>query len=210
MNTMKSLAVEEALQDAYKTLSACYHDPSEQTLPETLQNFATRLTPLGQETAEQAKSLTDSFLQSDQQDLLIDFARLFVGPFEVLAPPFGSYYLDNQQMMGESTVEVKEFYEKAGLEISESFNNLPDHIAAELEILYYLVFNEIHACQSENEKSAQWFRDLRFIFTERHIGQWADAFAANIDQHARFTFYKELAKITCMVLNAQREGELSP
>ncbi len=205
MESTFSLEVEEAFKDAFKVLAECYHEPSEESLQQLLHCFDDKIEVLGIEIKNQAKKLLDSLAKNNVQELLLDYSRLFVGPFKLLAPPFGSYYLDNQQMMGESTVDVKEFYEKAGLEISESFNNLPDHIAAELEFLYYLVFNEINAFQRENGNSAQWFRDLRFIFTERQIGQWAEAFATNIDQHARCTFYKELAKITFMVLNAQGE-----
>lgn len=197
---MNSIAVEEALQNAYKTLAECYYDPSTQPLPETLQDFAERLMPLGPEIAEQAKALADSFSQSDKQDLLVDFARLFVGPFEVLAPPYGSYYID-KQMMGDSTIEIKDFYEQAGLEMSSDFDNLPDHISAELEFLYYLVFNEIHALKQEEDESVFQFRELRTNFLKNHLSQWACIFTKNIEQHAQSTFYKQLAKITNLILS---------
>ncbi|RLD29695.1 MAG: hypothetical protein DRI70_02080 [Bacteroidetes bacterium] len=202
MLSEQSLAVDEALQDAYKTLAACYLKPSMQTLAEALQDFEKRLLPLGPEVASQAGALAQTFSQSGHQELLVDFARLFVGPFEVLAPPFGSYYIDKQLMMGDSTIALRDFYEQAGLEISPEFNNLPDHVSAVLEFLYFLMFNEIVAFKEQKEKSVSTFRDLRTDFLNNYIGIWADAFTKNIEDNAQSSFYSQLAKITKLVLNS--------
>ncbi|MFP4481041.1 MAG: molecular chaperone, partial [Desulfohalobiaceae bacterium] len=60
--------------------------------------------------------------------LRVDHAKLFVGPYQLAAPPFGSVYLEQRQtLMGESTQMVKELYRQAGLEMDPEYNSPADH-----------------------------------------------------------------------------------
>jgi len=43
------------------------------------------------------KTLSDS--KSKLEDLMVDYAKLFIGPFDLLAPPYGSIYLDGQWLL---------------------------------------------------------------------------------------------------------------
>ncbi|MFN2356106.1 MAG: molecular chaperone, partial [Desulfopila sp.] len=75
--------------------------------------------------------------ESRHQDLLVEYARLFVGPFELLAPPYGSVYLETgRRLMGDSTIAVQHMYTNAGLTLD--VQEAPDHIALELEFMHYL------------------------------------------------------------------------
>ena len=66
----------------------------------------------------------------DLEALTIDFARLFVGPYKLLAAPYGSVYLDSgRTTMGDSTLDVKSRYCEAGLNAATNFKEAPDHIA---------------------------------------------------------------------------------
>lgn len=87
---------------------------------------------------ENFKILKDEILKYSEQDLMIEYARLFVGPYSLIAPPYGSYYLDGGIVMGETTVAVKQIYELAGVMLNENFKDLPDHIITELEFLYII------------------------------------------------------------------------
>ncbi len=53
------------------------------------------------------------------EELTIDHARLFVGPFALLAPPYGSVYLEGERrLMGDSTLAAGECYNEVGLELA--------------------------------------------------------------------------------------------
>lgn len=68
------------------------------------------------------------------------FNRLFVGPRALLAPPYASIYLENDPMrlMGETTMQIRQFYELLGL-VSPWLNKIPDdHIALELDALWQI------------------------------------------------------------------------
>lgn len=88
-----------------------------------------------------------------EEELAVEYARLFVGPFGLRAPPYGSVYLDNQRsVMGPSTMETIRCYEDEGLARDDEFNELPDHIVVELEFMYYLSYRQVEALQKGRRK----------------------------------------------------------
>jgi len=86
--------------DAYKVLLECYYLPDE--------NLIRMLNSL----TESAHGLYPDFAGSipgmdDVQLLMVDYSKLFVGPYQLLAPPYGSVYLEDGKLMGESTMDVR-------------------------------------------------------------------------------------------------------
>jgi TorA maturation chaperone TorD len=55
-----------------------------------------------------ASILSDPELES----LKVDYTRLFVGMFKLPAPPYGSAYLEDNRIMAESIINVRNWYEK--------------------------------------------------------------------------------------------------
>jgi putative dimethyl sulfoxide reductase chaperone len=82
----------------------------------------------------------------DWQAVEFSFNRLFVGPKAPVAPPFASVYLEAEpQLMGASTMRVREIYQLAGLQ-SPLKNKVPeDHISYELDCLrqFSVALNQI-------------------------------------------------------------------
>ena len=193
MNTVDFLRAEIHRREAYQLLSACYYLPEEDTL-EKLTVLERTLGVACPEAVEPAAMMRD---ETDLEQLKVDFSRLFVGPFKLLAPPYGSVYLESgRQVMGASTVDAKNRYQEAGLDISGEVKEAPDHIALELEFMYYLVFKEIEVLeQSDLERVMDYLRKQQ-QFLERHLGAWMSKFAANVEQNATTDFYKSLAAIT--------------
>ena len=93
--------------------------------------------------------------RTGSDDLLVDYTRLFLGPVDTLAKPYGSVWLGGDApLMQDSTMAVLQLYEEAGFEIDEDFRELPDHIAAELEFLYLLLFREAEARAQDTQTRA--------------------------------------------------------
>jgi len=137
-----------------------------------------------------------------REELLREYSRLFLGPFQLEAPPFGSVYLEDEgRMMGESTAEAQRIYRECGLDLSPDFTSPPDHVAAELEFLAYLGFQE------RTSQEATWemfFREQRAWFLDRHIGRWFPRFAENVESNTEMGFYLELTRLTGMLLESER------
>ncbi|MBW1770891.1 MAG: molecular chaperone TorD family protein [Deltaproteobacteria bacterium] len=106
------------------------------------------LDALGSEAATHITRMRREWLGRGNEidDLCVDFARLFVGPYALLAPPYGSVYLDGERkVMGDSTMDVCMRYAEVGLQLADHFKEVPDHIAAELEFIYFLILKEAEA-----------------------------------------------------------------
>lgn len=191
---------------AFGMLAACYGEPTAE-LPALLRDSLEHFAPMGVEVASLANELCAVAQRSDVQDLLKDYAKLFVGPFQLLAPPFGSVYLDEDgRLMGESTMDAMRFYKLAGLDMAENFKMPPDHVVAELEFLYCLYKAEMQRTQ-DNPDQAETLAGLRREFFAKHIGRWGRDFAAKVAANANTEFYRLLGRLTARLLELEEERE---
>jgi len=124
----------------------------------------------------------------------VDYARLFLGPFKLLAPPYGSVYLEDGKLMSDSTLAAKALYEQEGLDIV--LKDAPDHISVELEFMYFLVLKESEARDNSDLKEAARLHEKQASFLQTHLGRWIRPFAHNIERNAQTEFYKALGFAT--------------
>ncbi len=181
----------------YKLLAEFYY-PLMKEAPQQVNKLRGKLKALNSPAAEAADRMAESLKTCDNIDeLTIDHARLFVGPFALLAPPYGSVYLEGERrLMGDSTLAAGECYNEAGLEVSADFNGTPDHIAVELEFMHFLVVKELEALAGGELVRAQNFRQKQLTFLERHLAAWVPDFSRNVEEQAQTEFYQNLAAVT--------------
>lgn len=186
--------------DLCRFLSACYYEPDESFQQEGLfDSILTAATRLGPHWAPGAQRLRTAFLQHDLQELLVDHARLFLGPMKPLAPPYGSAWLPIPALSETEEAPppaVLAMYSAGGFDMDEGFRELPDHIAVELEFLYLLTFNAALATATGNPEGAEHAASLRGRFLREHLGAWVGPFAQAVLGHAQTPFYRELAVFT--------------
>lgn len=193
MKTEEFLRNESDRGTSYKILSACYYLPE----IETLANLAELEAALSRLCPQAAESVAMMRQENDIEQLQIDYSRLFVGPFKLLAPPYGSVYLeDKREVMGASTLDARKRYKEAGLDISDNVKEAPDHIAVELEFLFYLIFKEIEAVEKTDLRDAMAHLERQRAFLMRHLGMWVSEFAETVDINAKTEFYSNLARAT--------------
>jgi putative dimethyl sulfoxide reductase chaperone len=148
------------------------------------------LDPEGPELAQQWEAALDA----DPNVLLRSYARLFLGPFEILAAPYASFYLDpEQRLMGEVSQAVAQRYAEAGLAPREDQPcDAPDHIVNECEFLYYLAHQSLG---SDDPTRAAALQQQFHSFAREHLAQWIPKFSDTIlavdDLHP---FYPALAR----------------
>lgn len=197
MDTKTRLLTASIRKEAYRCLSECYYLPHE-GLAIFLSDLQRQLRSLNSDALPGAVEMENEFRGADDLETLkVDYSRLFVGPYTLLAPPFGSIYLDEtRQIMGESTMNVLKQYRAAGLDIARDFPNPPDHIAAELEFMSFLIFMETGAISNSDEKMMQNALDRQKAFIAGHLGTWVHEFTEKIESNAETYFYQSLAKTT--------------
>jgi len=197
MNTQDFFDLEHLRLEAYRLLADGYHRP-EQSLLDGLANLATCMEQVCSEAGKYINSMQADMADiAGPENLEIDYARLFVGPFNLLAPPYGSVYLEGErQVMGFSTADVQKRYQAAGLDVATGFKDAPDHIAAELEFMHCLIFNTMEAANQGDVNVIVTCLLSQQSFLEQHLGAWVQEFAGHVVDHAKTSFYRNLARAT--------------
>ncbi|AUX10415.1 chaperone protein TorD [Halalkaliarchaeum desulfuricum] len=181
------LAGAERRGNSYKFLSACYRLPDEEWRETMNAARDAALHP----SLEELVGTTPP----EREDLRVDYAKLFVGPFEVLAPPYGSVYMEQHgRAMGDSTLDVERRYRQEGLDID--LEEPADHVVAELEFMYYLVVSEAEAIGGDDPETGLEYLEKQQSFLETHLGNWIGAFANNVVENADTEFYRTLGEET--------------
>ena len=197
MNTQDFFDFEHVRLEAYRLLADGYHRP-EQNLLDGLAKLATCMEQVCSEAGKYINSMLADIDRMEGPDSLeIDYARLFVGPFSLLAPPYGSVYLEGErQLMGASTADVQTRYQAAGLDVDTGFKDAPDHIAAELEFMHFLIFKAMEAANQGDVNGIVTNLLNQQSFLEFHLGAWIADFAGNVVNNAQTPFYRNLARAT--------------
>ena len=113
------------------------------------------------------------------QALQAEYVRPFINALpEVPCPPYGSFYLEGT-LMGESTVRLRKLYASYGWQTDE----MPDHIAVELEFLALLASLGQDGALEEDR---QFIRD--------HLKLWAPAFLDRVGKNDRSGFYQAVSR----------------
>lgn len=180
--------------DCYKLLAACFYEPDLILFLEeqVCLNLASLLKEAVPEAEASALNMQEAVAETDARELLVDYARLFVGPFELLAPPYGSVYLEGKsRVMGDSTMAVLEKYQEEGLTVD--IKEPPDHIAFELEFLHYLTALEADAVEKGESEKQHRFAKVKKEFLSNFLAPWVPLFCEKIRRGSTNSFYKNLA-----------------
>jgi TorA maturation chaperone TorD len=190
------VTVEQQRGDCFKLLAACFYPPERKVLleEEVLENLFRLLGAVCPEAAPYAEGMAGTLSQAADGELAVAHAKLFVGPFELQAPPYGSLYLESQKrLMGDSTMGVLEMYQRAGLALSTDFQDAPDHIAAELEFMYFLIAKELQALRKGDRNEAFGYLKMQQEFHDKYLYPWIEPFAERVRTESEHEFYSLLA-----------------
>ncbi|OGR17552.1 MAG: hypothetical protein A2X81_17425 [Desulfobacterales bacterium GWB2_56_26] len=189
--------------NCFKLLAGCLYEPDRDLLIEAkvCENLGVLLEECAPEAAMAASAMAAALQRQGQEQLSIDYAALFVGPFALIAAPYGSVYMDQgRRVMGDSTLGVLRFYQEAGLSVD--VEEPADHVVVELEFLYYLTDREASALTDGREEEATGFRTMqaRFFFT--WLRPWIFDFCRSIREGSTNPFYLSLADCLALFMTA--------
>ncbi|BCS51963.1 molecular chaperone [Geobacter sp. SVR] len=140
-------------------------------------------------------------LEELQDELAMEFTRLFLGPIKQVAIPYASWYLsESHQLMTDETIDVRRRYLEAGMAVKDLYSTPDDHISIELEFLSYLAGEMIAAHETGQQEMLQALENARGGFINDHMKQWAPAFIATITDSDANKFYKGAALLLDEVL----------
>lgn len=134
--------------------------------------------------SEEAKALAiEHFGQIHQSEESLGdaFQRLFVGPYALPAPPWGSVYLDKESVVfGDSTLALRQWMRENGIEPHLTQAEPEDHIGLLLMMAAWL---------AENSPA------LLNEFLTLHMLPWAGRYMELLRQKAEHPFYTGVAAL---------------
>ena len=194
---MTKLEVDSRTKEkCFRLLSACFYEPQKKMFLEEdlFKNLTENLKQVCPDAADFSSNMERSIHNYKEEDLSVEYAKLFVGPFELLAPPYGSVYLDDGgRVMGDSTMKVIEAYQREGLSKNDDFKDLPDHIVVEMEFMSYLLFKEREALEKSDSDAVKEYADKQEDFLSNSIRPWIPQFCSRIKEGTENEFYRSLA-----------------
>jgi len=202
MNENRSAAATR--EDVYRLLAACYYSPTPALFDEKCCDaLSTLLAVLAPEAAAHAAEAAKLATSQSLETLAVEHARLFLGPFQLVAPPYGSYYLEESKtVMGDSTAAVQAFYHACGLHLADDFHELPDHITVELEFISFLAFSQRQAEASADDVELKRLMALQREFVGKYLMPWLEPFTAAVINDGEAPFYQAVARCTAAFVNA--------
>jgi TorA maturation chaperone TorD len=188
----------QAHEDLCRFLSACFYEPCEEFAEEKLfDNMLIAAAGWKPELSDYATRLKAAFDQNSIESLLVDYTQLFLGPLNPHAKPYGASWTTQSNTSEDNPhLAVLDIYSAGGFDIDESFQELPDHIAVELEFLYLLIFNGNQALLAQNSQAQAEVEGLKSQFLREHLGAWIAPFATAVKENAKTGFYAVLADFT--------------
>lgn len=125
----------------------------------------------------------------DRDDGDAAYQRLFIGPLDFEAPPWGSVYLDPESVLfGDSTIELRGFLRRIGASIDTGMNEPEDHIGLMLHLAADLL-------------AAGRLDALRELLALRLL-PWSGRYLELLRTHAAQPLYEGLAALTAITLDA--------
>jgi TorA maturation chaperone TorD len=123
-----------------------------------------------------------------------DYTRLFIGPGQVLAPPWESVFVKEGRMIfQESTLRVREWYLRYDLEPVSLYKEPDDHIGLELLFLAHLAGLSLAALRKQDEAEFTATIEAQRGFLSEHVLTWASIWCDQVGVYCRTDFFRGIA-----------------
>ena len=146
--------------------------------------------------------------QTLQQQLMVEYTRLFRGIKEGFGPPppFESLYR-GEGLMSNTAQSARAHYLEAGFGEIVPEAGPQDHLGAELRFLSLLCYREAEGWQAGDPDQALTRRDAQMRFLEQHLMGWLPDYVRRIGVENQQPFYRAVVDLT-LAFAKQVEADL--
>lgn len=158
-----------------------------------------------QEMASYIEDTQDLTEEQVEQDLAVDWTRLFrgVSPSYGPPPPYEGVYSKAIGNPAELLQAIMQTYHQYSVDIDKNAANRPDYIGIELDFLRYLNEHEAEAWQRGEQETALDLHRAQTNFLSRHLGSWVEKFCERAMEEAKTGFYLGFIRLTKSVLKEE-------
>ncbi|HBT2859874.1 TPA: Tat proofreading chaperone DmsD [Klebsiella aerogenes] len=137
-------------------------------------------------------SLAMEFAASSDEALPQAWQRLFIGPWALPAPPWGSVWLDKESVLfGDSTLALREWMRTSGIALDLERNEPEDHFGTLLLLAAWL-------CETNQD-------ELFAQLLAWHLLPWSGRFLSVFMENAGHPFYRALGLLAQSTLASWQE-----
>lgn len=130
----------------------------------------------------------------EDEDLMWEYRRLFIGPAPKPAPPWGSVYTDRECVIfGESTLALRQWMRECGIQRLVDDKTPEDHIGLMLVLMAWIARNRPEVLDD---------------YLRLHLLTWSSHFLDELIEAAEHPFYEGLARLAKASLEGI-QGELA-
>ncbi|MDO6499206.1 TorD/DmsD family molecular chaperone [Photobacterium sanguinicancri] len=144
-----------------------------------------------------------------KQALNDDFFLLFEGGEVMVAPPWGSVYLDKEQVVfGDSTVRLRQFLRANNIELNTGMREPEDQFGLMLFAISQLIEQSQAHQSQQNVPEVQ--QQVEALFTD-HLLPWCIHYLSLVEKHSTTNTYQHLAVLVkewCVAV--QNAWQLTP
>ena len=134
-----------------------------------------------------------------------DYARLFIGPERLLAPPWESVYRSEEHLLFErQTLEVRSQYQRFGMPIPKLNVEPDDHIGLEFRFVAYLCNLALEGVEHNRPEITSGVLDAMHHFFTEHLWTWAPDCLGRVETNALTGYYRGAARLAlgCMQISS--------
>ncbi|WP_094606743.1 Chaperone protein TorD [Sporomusa silvacetica DSM 10669] len=125
-----------------------------------------------------------------------DYTRLFIGPYELVAPPWESAYLNKDKLLfQEETRRVRLAYLKYAFLPVLYQQEADDHLGLECDFMYQLSIVAYEKAQAKDWIGLREVLQDQADFLEQHLLRWIPLFAEKVIFHSSTAFYQGMGQI---------------
>lgn len=134
---------------------------------------------------------------ANDDELKVEYTRLFdTGTAGPVCPLIGGHYIGSRMHTMEETVR---FYNHFGLSMAEQPNELPDHLATQLEFMHFMTFQESGILKEGADPSALLRAQRDFL--ARHPGRWVPMMLDKLESARPKPYFRALVRLLDQFMN---------
>jgi putative dimethyl sulfoxide reductase chaperone len=142
-------------------------------------------------------AIANTMRETADEPLPDAWQRLFIGPWALPAPPWGSVWLDRESVLfGDSTLALRQWMRDNSIAFEMQQNEPEDHFGTLLLLAAWLAENGRHA---ECDQLLAW-----------HLLPWSQRFLSVFAQEANHPFYRALGQLALLTLADWQSSLLIP
>jgi len=154
-------------------------------------------------------ALIERLDKTSDEDWAFEYEQCFGHTAHSKVPAYElEYGEEHSHRQPQELADITAFYQAFGLQVSEHARERVDHVSAECEFMYFLMYKEAYALEHDGEEKAAVVREASRQFLADHLGSWLPAFTLRLAKYDPEGLMKQITDVTLafVMFDCDRQG----